>query len=63
MKMFLCKLFCCGSELTFYAIPKRHPERCEGCLANAWQDKKWGLDKTKEGLIGKTIKRTHGRTM
>ena len=30
-------------------IPKPHPERSEGCLANARQDKKWGLGRTKMG--------------
>jgi hypothetical protein len=35
-----------------------------GQKMGARQDKKWGLGtKTKEGLIGRTIIRTHGRTM
>jgi hypothetical protein len=32
----------------------RRPERSEGCLAYARQDKKWGLGKTKERLLGRT---------
>jgi hypothetical protein len=65
MKMFLGKLFCCRSELTFYAIPNevRDPSAlaCLGktsrsTVPNEVKDASLTLGKTKEGLIGKTKK-------
>jgi hypothetical protein len=48
--MFLCKPFCCRPEASAEGSPwGRRPERSEGCLAIARQDKKWGLGRTKQG--------------